>query len=481
MPAESLSTKEFAGVFKAFLEEAIGHAPADEPAIRKRIHDHLGVDPALLPILSEEFQRFDHPNLQIAIDSYLEAPDRSAELLGLSTSQTNVRTGLSELAAPPRGGLVRGPETAEGPVAYLNVKVDEGRMLPCVEHGLFLVHDGDRRLVVLMRRAEDSPFQSSVRIEVIAPERDHASQLLTEVRASMREQNVYRGRVLSLSAGRSGLQVNLHGLPRVERDEIVLPEGVLERLERHALGFDRQAARLAAAGRHLKRGILLHGAPGTGKTLTVKYLAGQSPERTVLLLTGSSLGLMPQSCALARDLQPSTIVLEDVDLIAEERTYQTQTANTLLFQFLNEIDGLAEDADVMFVMTTNRPQLLEPALAARPGRVDQAIELPLPDARCRARLFELYGRGLELRVTDLDRFVERTEGVPSAFIRELLRKAALRAAEETDDGLVVGDHELDEALHDMVVGGGELTKSLLGMRPPAAASVGQYPPPPRAR
>ena len=478
MPAESFSTRDFAVTFKAFLEEAVGQAPVDEPPIRKRIRVHLGVDPAGLPVISEEFQQYEHPNLQIAIDSYLDAPGRSAEVLGLPR---NVHTGLAELAAAPRRGVARGPEAAEGPVAYLNVKVDEDRMLPCVEHGLFLVSDGDSRLVVLMRGGvEPSPFPS-VRMEVIASQPDHAGQLLSEVRASMREHNVYRGRVLSLSAGRSGLDVNLHSLPRVERSEIVLPDGVLERIERHTIGFARQAARLAAAGRHLKRGLLLHGAPGTGKTLTVKYLAGQSPERTVLLLTGRGLGLMPQSCALARDLQPSTIVLEDVDLIAEERTHQSQAANTLLFQFLNELDGLAEDADVMFVMTTNRPQLLEPALAARPGRVDQAIELPLPDARCRAQLFELYGQGLDLHLEDLDRLVERTEGVPSAFIRELLRKAALRAAEETDDRLVVNDLHLDEALHDMVVGGGELTKSLLGMRPPAAGVVGQYPPAPSAR
>ena len=62
----------------------------------------------------------------------------------------------------------------------------------------------------------------------------------------------------------------------------------------------------------------------------------------------------------------------------------------LLFQLLNEMDGLAEDADVVFVLTTNRADLLEPALAARPGRVDQAVELGLPDATARRALLELY-------------------------------------------------------------------------------------------
>src|SRR5688500_16857237 len=102
------------------------------------------------------------------------------------------------------------------------------------------------------------------------------------------------------------------------------------------------------------------------------------------------------------------------------------------------MDGLADDADILFLLTTNRPELLEPALAARPGRVDQAIEIPLPDADCRRRLFDLYGAGLEVRLHDRDRLVDRTEGVSSAFVRELLRKAALFAADD-GEGLVVED------------------------------------------
>src|SRR6202035_5595871 len=98
------------------------------------------------------------------------------------------------------------------------------------------------------------------------------------------------------------------------------------------------------------------------------------------------------------------------------------------------MDGLAEDADVLFVLTTNRPDVLEPALASRPGRVDQAIEIPPPDADCRRRLFELYGSGMDVQIENWDRLVNRTDGVSGAFIRELLRKAAVYAAEEDGDG-----------------------------------------------
>ncbi|MBO0699897.1 MAG: AAA family ATPase, partial [Zavarzinella sp.] len=71
------------------------------------------------------------------------------------------------------------------------------------------------------------------------------------------------------------------------------------------------------------------------------------------------------------------------------------------------MDGLAEDADVLFVLTTNRPDVLEPALAARPGRIDQAIAVPPPDADCPRRLFDRFARGLRVEVADWDRLVAR--------------------------------------------------------------------------
>ena len=164
---------------------------------------------------------------------------------------------------------------------------------------------------------------------------------------------------------------------------------------------------------------------------------------------------------MARLLQPATVILEDVDLIAEERTNQQLGCNALLFELLNQMDGLADDADILFLLTTNRPDILEPALASRPGRIDQAIEIPLPDLDCRRRLFELYGKGLNLRLQHLPELVDQTEGVSAAFIRELMRKAALFAADESDD-MLVEDRHIEEALRELVFEGGELTKRLLG-------------------
>jgi ATP-dependent 26S proteasome regulatory subunit len=278
----------------------------------------------------------------------------------------------------------------------------------------------------------------------------------------------FRGKVLSVEQGCSGgVRARFHNLPAVRRDGLTLPEDLLRRVERQALGHSKHAARLKAAGRHLKRGILMHGKPGTGKTLSAMYLAAQMPDRTVMVLTGNAVGSIETACQLARLLEPATVILEDVDLIGTERHHQTVGANALLFELLNQMDGLGEDADILFVLTTNRPDHLEPALAARPGRIDLAIEVPLPDADCRRRLFELYGRGLKLELSDPEVWVRRTNGVSAAFIRELLRKAAVLAAEDdgtsADGELIVTDRHVEEATAELLVAGGALTQTLLGV------------------
>ena len=96
----------------------------------------------------------------------------------------------------------------------------------------------------------------------------------------------------------------------------------------------------------------------------------------------------------------------------------------LLNKLLNEMDGLREDADVLFILTTNRPDQLEPALASRPARIDQAIEFPLPDEQGHSKLIKLDARGVQLSEQLAELIVRRTKGVSPAFIKGLMRRAA---------------------------------------------------------
>jgi ATP-dependent 26S proteasome regulatory subunit len=166
---------------------------------------------------------------------------------------------------------------------------------------------------------------------------------------------------------------------------------------------------------------------------------------------------------LARLLQPFMVMIEDVDLIARDREQMGSCEEPLLNKLHNEMDGLKEDADILFVLATNRLEQLEGALAGRPGRIDQAIEVPLPDEIGRGKLVRLYGKGLPLDQTVIGEVARRTEGVSAAFIKELMRRIA-RGGITRDGGNSVISADIDEALDDMLFAGGRLNVKLLGAR-----------------
>jgi ATP-dependent 26S proteasome regulatory subunit len=133
----------------------------------------------------------------------------------------------------------------------------------------------------------------------------------------------------------------------------------------------------------------------------------------------------------------------------------------LLNKLLNEMDGLREDAEVLFILTTNRPDQIEPALASRPGRIDQAIEFPLPDEEGRAKLTKLYTRGVEISQELMESIVSRTKGVSAAFIKELMRRCA-QFQFELSKRTVLTEAAVDAALEEMLFTGGALNRRLLG-------------------
>jgi hypothetical protein len=214
-------------------------------------------------------------------------------------------------------------------------------------------------------------------------EKEFADRLLAEIDVLIRAHNIFRGQVLSFEGADFGHGLGpfrFHRRPGITREEIVLPAGLLERVERQVVGVARRRERLRAAGQHLRRGLLLYGPPGTGKTHAIRYLLSRLPEFTVVVLAGTSIDAIGPACALARMLQPALVVLEDCDLIAGARDYGGGE-QPLLFQVLNEMDGLGDDADVAFLLTTNRADLLEPARVQRPAASTSRSRSPSPTPR----------------------------------------------------------------------------------------------------
>ena len=447
-------------------------AASDPGSPVETVAGHLGPGAEYLPVVSGSWPPYDHVNVQGGIDRWLASAEGTHRLLGL-TGFRHRMFGLADLCQPggDQGMRIGGVAMRDFPSG------PDDEVRSCVQCGLYLYEDGDLRMAVLLRGSDQRGPQPDVTVDVVATDPDAARRMLSGVRALAVEHSVYRRQMVSFGdetfgPARNGL-LAFHPRPQLTREELILPGGLLDGIERQIVGVARHREALLGFGQHLKRGVLLYGEPGVGKTHTVRYLISSLPELTVLILSGGALRFIREACSVARSLQPSLLVIEDVDLIAEERGMHPG-ASPLLFQLLNEMDGLGDDIDVTFLLTTNRVDVLEPALASRPGRIDHAAEIPLPDAEGRRRLLALYQGGLTLELADPERLLERTEGVTASFLKELLRRAALVALEEREEraereetataepSLRVADEHLNAALDVLLGDGSRLTRKLLG-------------------
>jgi hypothetical protein len=474
--APEAQAREFAAAFRSFLDWV--HSDDHQESHRvvpDLVVGFLGPERQAHSVVTRELPPFEHVNLQTALDAWIASADRTVEVHGLSLPPHYSPPTLQQLVAAERM-----PAQLTAP-ALIDLPNGPDTTLGCLKLALLLVTEPGRRYIVMVRGpAEHDP---GLEVEVAGLPLEAAQRLLTELDELRAELNVYRGHLLDVSISPMGGVVLAFAAPSaLGRDDVVLPEAVLGRVERHALAVAAHRDALLAAGQHLKRGLLLYGPPGTGKTHTTRYLLGQMTSYTRLVLTGRALAAVGAVTEMARALAPAVVVLEDVDLVAEERTMGPRS-NPVLFDLLDAMDGAAGDADLLFLLTTNRADLLELALAARPGRVDVAVEIALPDGPARERLLALYGRGvpLELTADDIAAAVERTDGVTASFLKELIRRAVLEAL--LDDAAlpaVTGAH-LSRALDDLLDSAQGVTRTLLGVGvdpttlPPGGMPVGPGP------
>jgi DNA polymerase III delta prime subunit len=455
--APEQQAREFAAAFRTFLEW-IHTSFGEENEVSALVRGVLDSGGARHSVVSRELAPFEHVNLQTALNAWSAGAGRAVEVHGIALPPHYGDITLQQLVA----GESLPPLRLTAP-ALADLPNGPGTTLGCLRLALLLVTDQHGRYVVMVQAPTD--HNEALQVEVAGLPVEVAQGLLAELDRLRADLNVYRGHLLDVSLNAmGGVVLSFAGPPGIGRDAVVLPGRVLDRVERHALAVAGHRDALLAAGQHLKRGLLLYGPPGTGKTHTTRYLLGQMDGYTRLVLTGRSLVAVGAVTDLARALQPAVVVLEDVDLVAEERSLGP-ASSPVLFDLLDAMDGAAPDADLLFLLTTNRADLLEPALAARPGRVDVAVEIALPDGPARRRLLTLYGRSVPLQLTgeDVDLAVERTEGTTASFLKELIRRAVLESLHDDPALTAVTGAHLARALDDLLDAAQAVTRTLHGV------------------
>jgi hypothetical protein len=433
-------------------------------ALRRRLAKHFrGTPVQQIVTAARTFPTASRVDIQSTLNDFF-ARKSGYQLLGIHSIMGHEITGLAQLLSPS-------PIPTEiGPLQHDEIDIGEAEPVRCLKNGLWLATEGNMPYAVLMGPSIQRGCPAGVLVEIAIPAGETGSEFsqvfFRQVEIGVSAGRAYRGRVISLEqeqhfAGFGGT-VKVHRLHKVAKDQVILPQKTLALLERNIHKFVSIRDRIKERDFSAKKGLLFYGPPGTGKTHTIHYLASELPGHTTLLVTAEQVAWIGEYFRLARFLQPSIMIIEDVDLIARSRDHiGTPFQEALLNKLLNEMDGLREDAEVIFILTTNRPDNLESALTARPGRIDQAIEFPLPDEDGRAKLIRLYSRGLEIDGDVISATVSKTKGTSAAFIKELMRRSAQFHFETAGDGRLRSS-SVDSALEEMVFTGGALNLKLLG-------------------
>jgi cell division protease FtsH len=226
--------------------------------------------------------------------------------------------------------------------------------------------------------------------------------------------------------------------------------------------FLRSPERYRRLGGKIPKGVLIVGAPGTGKTLLAKAVAGEAGV-PFLTISGSDFVEMfvGVGAARVRDLfkqaeekAPCIIFIDELDALGKARGVgvwgghdeREQTLNQLLV----EMDGFESNRGVIIMAATNRPEILDPALL-RPGRFDRHVAIDKPDLKGRCAILEVHTRNVKLAPeVDLEKVAALTPGFAGADLANLVNEAALRAARE-DKG-AVDMRDFDAALDRIVAG-----------------------------
>jgi cell division protease FtsH len=435
--------------------------------ISKLLLKHFGkTRPEEISISDRQFPYRVRTDLQRAIDQVIGSEKGLQRFCGVASFFNHEGPDLSVFISQsePSPSLAAPPQ-------YDEVDVGEDQPVRCLKTGLWLLGENEGRFAILYAPVKEYGVRNvGARIQ-IATFNNEAGIAITErlfrsLEKVVNECPTYRGKILSLEEEQSytgqSTGIKVHKLRTVSQQQVILPAKTLALLERNVIQFVQQRDKLARLGQGTKKGVLFYGPPGTGKSHTIHYLAGALKGHTMLLITAEQVGLLGDYMALARLLQPSVVVIEDVDLIARERaTMHSSCEQALLNKLLNEMDGLKESADILFILTTNQPEELEGALASRPGRVDQAIEFLLPDEDGREKLVRLYSAGANLDGELVRMIVKKTENVSAAFIKELMRRS-IQFQLERQNGQALDGQDVQNALEEMLFSGGTLNVKLLG-------------------
>ncbi|MDX9871827.1 MAG: ATP-dependent zinc metalloprotease FtsH [Clostridia bacterium] len=261
--------------------------------------------------------------------------------------------------------------------------------------------------------------------------------------------------------GRSRARLHTDDKKRVTFADVAGTDEAKEELE-EVVEFLKQPKKFTELGAKIPKGVLLFGAPGTGKTLLARAVAGEagvpfftiSGSDFVEMFVGVGASRVRDLFEQAKKNSPCIVFIDEIDAVGRQRgaglggghDEREQTLNQLLV----EMDGFSVNEGIIIIAATNRPDILDPALL-RPGRFDRQIIVDIPDVKGRKDILEVHSKGKPLEEEiSLDVLARRTPGFTGADLANLFNEAALLAARRNRKKISM--EELEDSVERVIAG-----------------------------
>jgi cell division protease FtsH len=312
---------------------------------------------------------------------------------------------------------------------HRNISTDVDIEESCLVSGQMAVERDGVRLIVTVdiRRTNPNHF---VQVEGPAVNEQVVKQLILAIEEYLEAHNFYRGKNISMD--RDGIEF----VPAVHRtwDSVILDAALKRTIRHNTVGFLKNLERWPQYGIPTKRGIILTGGPGTGKTIICKALMTEAAGTTCLVSNADGMfdsRYFSDLYEIAQDLAPCIVFIEDLDSIGQEREGMYRGSPQLV-SLLAEMDGISEKNQIVTVATTNHVETLDEALRKRPARFDRVVTIPPPSADLRAAHIDLLSGKIPLNTEVKEHLVARTEGLSPAQVQEAVFGLVINRADDED-------------------------------------------------
>ncbi len=316
---------------------------------------------------------------------------------------------------------------------YIDVNTDGSRRENLLMDGQLLVQKGEDRFIITVD--VNLRWRNSILVEVPAPKKEQAGSFVTGVIALMKEQNLYRGKKIEFAGRLRFLDLNGRSW-----DSIILDADIKREIRANTVDFLGKTEVWSKLGIPPKRGVLLAGEPGTGKTIICKALMAEAEGVTCITTSAYALSdddYITELYELAQDLAPCLVFIEDIDLIGQNREEFGYQKGPALLSLLAVLDGIEERKEIVTIATTNCLETLDKALSHRPARFDRVIKLTRPGMEQRRELIDRLCERIPLDESARDYIARHSEGCTPAQLQEIVFSLAIEHGEP-----VIGDMPL---------------------------------------